>query len=77
MQYSAHREGGKLLTTLVLSEEEIALAMASMNSAERAMLDRMNSSPLTSTKLCALVELVGAIERQQALKRDPAEFEDI
>jgi hypothetical protein len=60
--YDERHVNGEMQITIRLSDAEIAAAMIYMGSSQRDVVNEMNLSPLVSTKLCALLELVSAVE---------------
>jgi|GEM_PF-3407354 len=62
VEYSEKHVDGEMQITIKLSDAEIASAMVYVGSRQRDVVNEMNLSPLVSTKLCALLELVSAVE---------------
>ncbi|HWQ21041.1 MAG TPA: hypothetical protein VN455_14775 [Methanotrichaceae archaeon] len=62
VEYTERHVDGEMQITITLSDAEIAAAMVYVGSRQRDVVNEMNLSSLVSTKLCALLELVSAVE---------------
>lgn len=62
VEYTEKHVDGEMQITIKLSDAEVAAAMVYVGSRQRDVVNEMNLSPLVSTKLCALLELISAVE---------------